>query len=123
MRTVLDCASLFIFNVARSLSAGTIRKNRLTLDMPTDVFKFLFAGKGIGVERGYKEYNPVDFDSKYFPDEWYVHYDQNHDGCAIEFPMKMKSCIIWTRSYKQKENIDKKMFFERLYIFVVKKRV
>ena len=58
--------------------------------MPTDVFKFLFAGKGIGVERGYKEYNPVDFDCKYFPDEWYVHYDQNHDGCAIEFPMKMK---------------------------------
>ena len=49
MRTVLDCASLFIFNVARSLSAGTIRNNRLTLDMPTDVFKFLFAGKGIGV--------------------------------------------------------------------------
>ena len=114
MRTVLDCASLFIFNVARSLSAGTIRKNCLTLDMPTDVFKFLFAGKGIGVERGYKEYNPVDFDSKCFPDEWYVHYDQNHE---------MKSCIIWTRSYKQKENIDKKMFFERLYIFVVKKRV
>ena len=104
MRTVLDCASLFIFNVARSLSAGTIRKNRLTLDMPTDVFKILFAGKGIGVERGYKEYNPVDFDSKYFPDEWYVHYDQNDDGCAIEFPMKMKSCITWTRSYKQKEN-------------------
>ena len=91
--------------------------------MPTVVFKFLFAGKGIGVERGYKEYNPVDFDSKYFPDEWYVHYDQNHYGCAIEFPMKMKSCITWTRSYKQKENIDKKMFVERLYIFVVKKRV
>ena len=54
---------------------GTIRKNRLTLDMPTDVFKILFAGKGIGVERGYKEYNPVDFNSKYFPDEWYVHCD------------------------------------------------
>ena len=52
-----------------------------------------------------------------------VHYDKNHDGCAIEFPMKMNSCITWTRSYKQIENIDKKMFFERLYIFVVKKRV
>ena len=45
----------------RSLSAGTIRKNALTIDMPTDVFKYLFDGKGVDVGRGYKEYSQEDF--------------------------------------------------------------
>ena len=34
-------------HVQRSLVAGTIRKNALTIDMATDVFKFLFDGKGV----------------------------------------------------------------------------
>lgn len=61
-RLVLDCASLFTHHVQHSLVAGTIRENALTIDMPTDVFKFLFDGKGVDVGRGYKEYSLVDFD-------------------------------------------------------------
>ena len=59
-------------------------------------------------------------------DEWYVTYDQNGDGCAVEFPIKMKSSVTWTRCKafsKIKEIKVKKPFFERLYMFVVKKRV
>ena len=63
---------------------------------------------------------------RYFTDEWYVKYDQNGDGCAVEFPIKMKSSVTWTRCKafsKIKEIKVKKLFFERLYMFVVKKRV
>ena len=126
MRTVLDSASQFIFQIGRSLLAGTIRKNRLSLNMQTDVFQFLFADKGIIAERGYKEYGRDDFDDRYFTDEWYVKYDQNGDGCAVEFPIKMKSCVTWTRCKAFSKKIEihvKKLFFERLYVFVVKKRV
>lgn len=60
MRTVLDSASQFIFHIGRSLTAGTIRKNRLSLKMQTD-----------------------DFDGRYFTDEWYVKYDQNCVGVLL----------------------------------------
>ena len=94
--------------------------------MQTDVFQFLFADKGVIAERGYKEYGRDDFDERYFTDEWYVKYDQTGDGCAVEFRIKMKSSVTWTRCKafsKIKEIKVKKLFFERLYMFVVKKRV
>ena len=34
--------------------------------MPTDVFKYLFDGKGVDVGRGYKEYSQEVFDCKVF---------------------------------------------------------
>ena len=71
------------------------------------------------------EYGRDDFDERYFTDEWYVKYDQNGDGCAVEFPIQMKSSVTWTRCKafsKIKEKV-KKLCFERLYMFVVKKRV
>ena len=91
---------------------GTIKKNRVAFEMCTDVFRFLFDGKGVNRERGYQEYGVADFDATFFRGEWYVNIDKNGDGCAIDFPLKMKSCICWS-----------KMFFERVFIFLVKKRV
>ena len=104
-------------NVQRSLAAGTIKKNRVAFEMCTDVFRFLFDGKGVNRERGYQEYGVADFDATFFRGEWYVNIDKNGDGCAIDFPLRMKSCICWTRHY------GSKMFFERVFIFLVKKRV
>lgn len=97
----------------------------MSLDMPTDVFRFLFAEKGICDVRGYKEYSREDFDNKYFTGEWYVNYDEHGDGCAIEFPIRMKSFVTWTRckGYSKQKEMQKKLYFERLHIFVVKKRV
>ena len=92
---MLDCASLF--HVQPSLVSGTIRINALTIDMPTDVFKFLFDGKGVDANRGYKEYSLEDFDPKVFFQEWYVHKDQNGDRCAVDFLVRMKSSIYWAR--------------------------
>ena len=86
---MLDCASVFMHHVGNSLSAGTIRKNQLRIDMPSDVFRFLFEGKGMSVGRGYKEYELHDFDANYFNNEWYASYDADGDGCAIEFPLRM----------------------------------
>ena len=40
----------------------------------------------------YKEYELHDFDENYFYNEWYASYDVNGDGCAIDFPLRMKSC-------------------------------
>ena len=120
IRVVLDCGSVFMHHVGNSLSAGTKRKNLLRIDMPSDVFRFLFDGKGNSVGRGYKEYELHDFDDSYFNNEWYASYDVNGDGCAIDFPL---SCVSWSRGkrfMKTKEPV-KRIYFERIYVFLVKK--
>ena len=127
-RLVLDSVSALIYHLQRSLRAGTIRRNEVSLDMNTEVFRFLFDGKGTESESGYKEYNLSDFDTKYFVDEWYVNYDKLGDGCAIDFPLKMKSCIKWNREYYRMHDKTlvpsaRKVFSERIYLFVVKKCV
>ena len=96
--------------------------------MPTDVFKFLFDGKGVDAYRGYKEYTLEDFDPKVFFQEWYVHKDQKGVGCAVDFPFRMKSSISWARSRggtnnKGSEAEKRRSFFERVYAYVVKKRI
>ena len=128
MRLVLDSVSLMIFHIQRSLAAGTIRRNTVCMDFATDVFRFLFGGKGVDVgKKGYKDYNLTDFSAEYFVDGWHANFDENGDGCAIDFPLKMKSCIQW-RKVKgfiktQGRSHSSSLFAERVYIFVVKKRV
>ena len=120
---MLDCVSLIIYHVQRSLSAGTIRKNALTIDMPTDVFKYLFDGKVVDVGHGYKEYSQEDFDCKVFSKEWYVHNNGNDDICAIDFPVRMKSSISWVRCKNKGSTLTRRLFFERLYMYIVKMRI
>lgn len=115
LRLVLDSVSEMVFHIQRSLAAATITMNQLCLDMNTDVFRFLFNGKGIDAGKAYKEYKLSDFDKKYFLGEWYVNFDENGDGCAIDFPLKMKSCIRWRGSQSTRAQ-RKTVFFERIYI-------
>ena len=93
--------------------------------MQTDVFQFLFADKGVIAERGYKEYGRDDFDERYFTDEWYVKYDQNGDGCAVEFPIKMKSSVTWTRckAFSKIKEIKVKKLFLNAYTCLLLKSV
>lgn len=123
---MLDSTSVLIHQLKLSLAAGTARKNKIVIDMPTNVFKFLFDGKGVTIKRGYKDYNQNDFDPTLFIDEWCVMHDEHGNGCSIDFPVRMKSCISWTRKKeftKEKVILTKKLFFERVYIILLKKRV
>lgn len=57
-----------------------------------------------------------------------MHKDRNGDGCAVDFPVRMKSSISWARCRGGTENkgskADKRRFFlERVYMYVVKKRI
>ena len=52
-RLILDSVSVFVHNVQRSLAAGTIKKNKVAFEMCTNVFRFLFDGKGVN---SYQEY-------------------------------------------------------------------
>ena len=72
LRLVLDSVSEMVFHIQRSLAAATIKMNQLCLDMNTDVFRFLFNGKGMDAGKAYKEYKLSDFDKKYFLGEWYM---------------------------------------------------
>ena len=96
----------------------------MCMDFATDVFRFLFGGKVVDVGKGYKEYNLTDFSAEYFVDGWHANFDENGDGCAIDFPLKMKSCIQW-RKVKgliktQGQSHSSSLFVERVYVFVVK---
>ena len=101
---------------------------KFPIDVATDVFRFLFDGKGMDVGKGYREYNLSDFKPEYFVGGWHANFDENGDVCAIDFPLRMKSCVQW-RKVKgfiktQGENVCSRspsMFFERMYLFVVKK--
>ena len=87
-------------HVQRSLVAGTIRKNALTIGMATDVFKFLIDGKGVDANsiEATKNIDTLEnFDPKVFFQGWYMHKDQNGDGCAVDFLVRMKSSISWAR--------------------------
>ena len=98
----MDSASLFRFHVQRSLRAGTIRNNALTIDMLTDVFGFLFDGIVVSVWKGYKEYSLQDFDSTFFYDKWYVCYNEHDEGCAVDFHILMKSRLGWGKCEPRK---------------------
>ena len=128
MRLVLDSVSLMIFHIQRSLAAGKIRRNKVCMFIATDVFRFLFDGKGVDVGRGYKEYNLTDFSTEYFVDGWHVNFDENGDGCAINFPLRMKCCVQLEKGFvkTQGETIPSRsprLFVERVYLYVVKERV
>lgn len=75
------------------------------------------SGKGVTIKRGYKDYSHKDFDPKFFINEWCVINDEHGDGCAIDFPVRMKSCISWTRckQFTMEKVIDGKNFFLNVF--------
>ena len=93
-----------------------------------DVFSYLFKGKGRHCGNGYFEVSLEDFDAEVFPSDWYIHCDQNGDGCCVHFPMKLKSTLTWKdlKNYKKFGGTlvpMNKTFMEKLYIVVLKARL
>ena len=81
---MLDFVSTLVSAVKKSLSHGTIQDNSFTLNLRTDVFNFLFNGKGT-IVHGRRGYSLEDFDTDIFPKDWFVAYDKFGDGCRIDF--------------------------------------
>ena len=63
-RAILDSVSNFIDATSKSLRAGTVRNTKFTVELRTDVFKVLFAGKGEVASNGrghlYQQTSTVD---------------------------------------------------------------
>ena len=80
--------------VKDSLRCGTVCKCTFTLTFRTDVFNFLFNGKGSTVRgRRSSSYSLADFDSDLFPHDWFVAYDKLGNGCKIDFPVYLCSHV------------------------------
>ena len=94
---VSEAISNFENEVARSLKSGVNRRCSFSVLFRTDVFKFLFGGKGNDCPHKLgKNYNLEDFDGALFSPEWYRCYDRLGDGCTVQFPMRMYSRILWS---------------------------
>lgn len=89
--------STFKEEIQGSLTAGVNLRTQFTFECRTDVFLFLFSGKGREWPKKYgRFYDLDDFDQVYFPSKWYIVYDRLGSGCTVEFPIRMYSKIKWT---------------------------
>ena len=69
----MDSISSFVTAIKGSLRVGTIRNCTFSIPFRTDVFNFLFNGKGIVVSgRRHKAYSEVDFNPQLFPSDWFI---------------------------------------------------
>ena len=93
----MDGVSVFCDAVSKSLRAGVNRQCKFTVEMRTDVFKYLFKNKGSDYEHGLgRLYTESDFDRTFFPTDWYRVRDSLGDGCEVEFPVCMCSKVQWS---------------------------
>ena len=106
MRVVLDDVSTFIYNINHSLMCGVNRACSFSFPFRTDVFKYLFGGKGracphrFGLFYDFDDFNPC-----FFPPDWCRCYDRLGDGCRVVFPIRMYSKVRWLpASYTKDEN-------------------
>ena len=64
-----------------SLRCGVVRKCSFTISFRSDVYNFLFSGKGSTVSgRRCLSYSENDFNPDLFPSDWFVSYDRLGDG-------------------------------------------
>jgi hypothetical protein len=91
-RIVMDEVSTFVGEVARSLRAGVNRLCSFSFVVRSDVFVFLFGGKGRACpHRLGRFFDEADFDLEYFPHDWFICCDRLGDSCRINFPVRMYS--------------------------------
>jgi hypothetical protein len=96
-RIVMDEVSTFVGEVARSLRAGVNRLCSFSFVVRSDVFVFLFGGKGRACpHRLGRFFDEADFDLEYFPHDWFICCDRLGDSCRINFPVRMYSKILWS---------------------------
>ena len=121
-RIILDTVSNFISSIKHSLKLG------ICIEFRSDVFNFLFSGKGEVPESGLGLlYNRIDFDSRYFTEDWWIAYDKLGDGCCIDYPIRMRPSLKYGPKYYSKNSnnvvVEKSRdFTEVLYIMLNKKR-
>ena len=126
-RLVADHASLLVDNIHKSLRLGVDRMCRFTLEFRTDVFTFLFRGKGRKPPSGQGLfYELQDFDLLYFPEHWFRVYDKLGSGCQIDFPIRLQSKIKWVPVvYDKKPDgslvVKNRSFVEVVVVTLVKK--
>ena len=110
--------------IHKSLKSGINRNNRLELEFRTDVFRFLFSGKGRTPPSGRGLfYDLKDFDTTYFSDNWHIVYDKLGDGCCVEFPLRLESRIKWSAVVYNSDGSSKpKLFNEMISVTLVKTR-
>ena len=94
---IIDAVSHFKAAIHRSLKSGMNCNNRIDIEFRTDVFRFLFNGKGRNPPTGRGLfYDMEDFDRTYFENCWYVAHDRLGDGCSVDFPIRLESKIRWS---------------------------
>ena len=127
-RALLDNVSTFLAYISASLKCGVNRSFKFTVPFRTDVYIFLFGQKGkehsYGLGRWYEN---EDFNTEYFPCNWYKCHDKLGDGCTIDFPICLHSKLKWspTTFIKQVDGTvmpKEKSFEEVLVVNLVKKR-
>lgn len=123
-RLIVDTTSNLIAALQRSLKSGVNTNNHFEVEFRTDVFRFLFNGKGKNTPTGRGLfYDLEDFDTTYFCDNWYVAYDRLGDGCCIDFPVKIESKIKWSSLVYNSDGSSKpRIFSEIISVTLVKRR-
>ena len=123
-RLVMDSISSFVTAVQDSLRVGTIRNCTFSIPFRTDVFNFLFNGKGSAVSgKRYKSYLEVDFNTQLFPTDWFVSYDKFGYCCKIIFPVFIHSYVKYApKRYGHTGIVQSRDFTETITITVVKCR-
>ena len=75
--------------IERSLSAGSIRLNKFTVEFRLDVLQVVFGNKTV--------FQQTDFPPHLFQGQWTASYSRIGDGCKILFPIKMKGSLKWSK--------------------------
>ena len=129
IRDILDSTSAFCNAINRSLKMGVNKECRLTVNFHSDVFRFLFKDRGSEYPHGKgRLYVLEDFNTTYFPTDWYRVNDRLGDGCKIDFPMRLLSKVKWsptvyaTHGESAAVHPKKKYFDEVCIAWVAKQR-
>ncbi len=95
----------FLYEVVRSLSAGTVRCGQFSVQFKLDVFRYLFSSKGRNVPRtSSKSFDLTDFCSDFFVGDWYIVYDKHGNGCCVDFPIVLNSKLRYGPRYYVKND-------------------
>ena len=90
--------SNFIAEVHRSLKLGYDVNCSFSIAFRTDVFNFLFKGKGsVPPIRQGNFHDFSDFSNVYFPHDWYV-VDKLGNRCKVVFPVRLESKVSTVKS-------------------------
>ena len=94
MWPILESTCNLIYSVRGSLRKGITRCNNLKVKLCTDVYKYLFGGKGQELKKAKRRtYSQEDFNVAYFPSDRFRVYNSNSECCYVDFPVIMYSYV------------------------------